>query len=484
MSKRNVRYRSNDQGCRAWRLLAGLVALAAIFVLQCVARQSAATSTRADASPGGRPRGSRLVVLVPGATGSMLRDSSGAVRWGRGIDLLRPHDGGYALVRPIAPGASPSSLEAFAVLESIHLAGLIRKPVYGPLLRGLEAIGYRRGDFASPRPTDTLLPFAWDWRASHAEGAARLARSLETVRRAWGVEVLPVALVCQSSGAHLCRFFAKYGGASLDQVEAGHGRPPERIDVTTIVLVGSSNGGSLRILRELDRGRSYIPLIGRDWRPETLFTFPALYEDLPAYRHDLFVGGEGEALAVDLYDANAWTRYGWSAFGKAARRRLERAGTAGRFGSEAQRLEYLRSTLDRARRFQAALHTDVGWSRPPRYHVIQGKSDPLTPERAVLLRAGATSHQPADTAADAAGASTGGRWRLSFAGDDEVDRDPRLRELAAADGDGHATLESQRWLSPEETAAIAGPPVYVPGAHFEMILTPEASAALADALDD
>jgi hypothetical protein len=195
----------------------------------------------------------------------MLRDASGAVRWGRGLDLLRPHDGGYALARPLVRGSAPSTLEAFDVIETIRLAGVVRKPVYGPLLRGLDAIGYVRGDMASPRPTDTLLPFAWDWRASHAEGASALAQALEAVRRARGVEILNVALLCQSSGAHLCRFFAKYGGASLEEVEAGRARPPEHIDVTKIVLIGSSNGGSLRILRELDRGRSYIALVGRKW---------------------------------------------------------------------------------------------------------------------------------------------------------------------------------------------------------------------------
>jgi hypothetical protein len=74
-----------------------------------------------------------------------------------------------------------------------------------------------------------------------------------------------------------------------------------------------------------------------------------------------------------------------------------------------------------------------------------------------------------------------GPWRLLFAGDDKVERDPRLREQVSTDGDGHATLASQEWLSAEETAH-AQPTVYVPGAHFEMILTPEAAAAIADAL--
>jgi hypothetical protein len=246
--------------------------------------------------------------------------------------------------------------------------------------------------------------------------------------------------------------------------------------VTSIVLVGSSNGGSLRILRELDRGRKYVALVGRVCQPETLFSFPALFEDLPAYRDDLFVDAFGETLEVDLYDAESWTRYGWSAFGKAARRRLARPGASSRFGTEAQRLDYLRSTLDRAQRFQRTLRADVRWSRAPRYHLIQGRSDPLTPERAVLMRRDASSGRDRD---EQEGGDAG---RLLFAGDDEIDRDARLRAAAAGDGDGHATIESQQWLAPEEVAALAAPTVYVPGAHFEMILTPETATALAAAL--
>jgi hypothetical protein len=364
------------------------------------------------------------------------------------------------------------------VIETIRLAGVIRKPVYGPILQGLESIGYRRGDLASPRPADTLFPFAWDWRASHVEGAARLARSLDSVRRARGVEVLPVALVCQSSGAHLCRWFAKYGGATLEEVEAGRARPPERHHVTSIVLVGSSNGGSLRILRELDRGRRYVALVGRVFQPETLFSFPALFEDLPAYRDHLFVGAAGETLDVDLFDAESWRRYQWSAFGAAARRRLARLEASSPLGSEAQRLDYLRSTLDRARRLHRALRADVHWSRAPRYHLIQGRDDPRTPERALLIRDGADGDR--DQRRD--DPAHGGPWRLFFAGDGRVDGDQRLSGITAAPGDGHATIKSQLWLAPEETAALVGPTVYVPGAHFEMILTAETAAALAAAL--
>jgi hypothetical protein len=284
-----------------------------------------------------------------------------------------------------------------------------------------------------------------------------------------------VSLLCQSSGAHVCRWFAKYGGASLEQVEAGGGRPPAGVTVARLILVGSSNGGSLRILRELDRGRRYLPVIGRKWQPETLFTFPSLYEDLPAYRGDLFVGGGGEALDVDLYDSASWTRYGWSAFGASSRRRLLRLAASGRqqegmrgaaFGTEKERIDYLRTALDRARRFQRALRSEPPGFRAPSVHFIQGREDPATPERAVLVEEGE------------------GEWRLLFTGDREVDTSPLLRDLTSTLGDGHATLASQAWLGAQETQALAGAPVYVPGEHFELILSREASAAIAAALEE
>ena len=428
-------------------------------------------ATRNPSVPDLRPPLRGVVVLVPGATGSMLRDRSGRVLWGRGIDLVRPRDGGYGLVHPVTQRDAGAGLEAFAVLERIGLFGVVRKPVYAPVVRALEREGYRLGVLTAPGAGDSLYLFPWDWRLSHTTAAARLAAALEAVRRARDEDVLPVALVCQSSGAHVCRWLARYGAASLEDVERGPVAPVPRLRVTTLVLVGSSNGGSLRILRELDRGRTYIPLIGRRWRPETLFTFPSLYEDLPAYRDDLFLDAQGEALDVDLYAAESWTRYGWSAFRADARKRLDRLDDAGPFGTRAQRLEYLRWVLDRTRRVQLALAAGmppgVDPAGPPaglpRYHLIQSRDDPTTPERAVLTH-------------DDHG------WRLLFAGDDEVDRDPGLSALAAAVGDGHATLESQRFLTPEETAALAGPPVYVPGAHFELIQSPEALSALTAAL--
>ncbi len=408
------------------------------------------------------------VVLVPGVSGTELVErASGEVLWGTGARVLFPHDGGYGIALPLVPfdplgvaGAAVPRVVAGGVIEEIHLAGLVRKPVYGPVLAALETAGYRRGDLDRPRAGDTLFAFAYDWRQDDVVSARLLREKLEALGRARGESPLAVDLVCQSNGAHVCRYLLKYGGASLDDAEAGRAGPPATLTVRRLVLVGSSNGGSLRILRELDRGRRYVPLVGRKIQPETLFTVRSLFADLPAYRDDLFLDEAGRPLDVDLYDPASWRRYGWSVFAAEARRRLDRAGRPDLFATPDGRLAYLREVLGRARRFQALLARDVAGFGPTRFYLIQNVSAD-TPDRAVLVHAGK-------------------RWRTWFTGDPRLERRPALRALATAPGDGHATRASQLWLAPQELAAMAGEPFAVHGGHFELILEPEALSRLVE----
>lgn len=403
------------------------------------------------------------VIFVPGVTGVVLRDvKTGEAAWGTGRNLLGPKDGGYGLALSLLrqdPGRPV--LEPVGPIEEIGLFG-VRKPIYGPIRTLLTGAGYVPGSLESPRPGETLFFFNYDWRRDLTEGAGRLRRQLEEFRRIRGSGRLEVDLVCQSSGAHLCRYLAKYGGVPLEEAAAGRGGLPAMLAVRRLVLVGSSNGGSLRILRELDRGRRYVPLVGRRMRPEVVFTYPSLFQDLPLYRRDLFLDSEGRPLEIDLFDPESWHRYGWSIYGKAMARRLRKDGAPRFLGSVAERDEYLRRTLSAARRFQELLRADAPGLGGTRVYVV-GSADQPTPDRAVLLREG-----------------TG--WRMLFTGDPELRHRPVLHALATAPGDGHATLASMDWLSPQEQAALALPPRRVRGGHFEALLTVEVQQFLLEAL--
>jgi hypothetical protein len=401
------------------------------------------------------------VVFVPGVTGVILQDSAtGEVAWGTGRNLVRPKDDGYSLALPTVhadPGLP--DLVPVAPIEEIALFG-IHKPIYGPIRDLLTGAGYVQGNLGSPHPGESLFFFNYDWRRDLTEGAGILRRQLEELRRMQGKDRLEVDLICQSSGAHLCRYLAKYGGVPLAEAEAG--RLPPTLSVRRLILVGSSNGGSLRILREIHRGRRYLPLIGRWMRPEVTFTFPSLFQDLPVYRRDLFLDEHGRPLDIDLFDPASWHRYGWSVFGKATARRLRENGFPRFLGDEADRDAWLRRSLAEAKRFQDLLHADASGFGDTRVYVV-GSADQPTPDRAVLVRKGE-------------------EWRMLFTGDRALRREPALHALATAAGDEHAALASQDWLSPQERAALVRPPRRVHGGHFEALLTIEVQQFLLEAL--
>ncbi len=392
------------------------------------------------------------VVVVPGITGTMLRESAtGKVVWGTGPRLIFPKDGGYGAARAIhTPITSRESrLAPDGVLDRIVLAGIFRQDVYRPMTRAFTANGYRLGDLEDPDPGDSVFFFPYDWRQDNIQAAQLLLEGLERLRAVRGEETLTVDLVCQSNGGHICRYLLKYGAATLEEAEGG-AAPVPWLAARKVILMGSSGGGGLRILRELHRGRRYVALVGRQFRAETAFTFPGLYQDLPVYRPRPFLDENGGELPIDLFDAESWQRYGWSVFQPEIRRRLARKKRPDIFGDETQRLEFLRRMLDYAQRFHAVLHRDVEGFAPPPTYLLQSAYH-QTPDRAVLLE-------------------EEGVWKLLFTGDKELRRRPYLEGLAAAAGDGHATLESQTWLSPQEVAAIAAPPFYVEDDHFELIL--------------
>ena len=427
---------------------------------------AACSQAPAPAAPSGAPP-EVPVVFVPGVTGSVLRDrESGEVAWGSGRNLLGPRDGGYRLAFPVAPppGWEPA-LEADGVLEEVRL-GPVRQPVYGPLLDALGARGYRRGDLEAPRPGDTLFGFAYDWRRGNVESARELLARLDALRRARGEERLVVDLVCQSNGTHVCRYLVRHGGASLEEAEAGDGlggASRARISVRNMVLVAGSSGGSLRVLRELDRGRRYLAApLGRRMLPEVLFTFRSLFEDLPHDPEGRFLDTHGRPLAVDLYDPAVWVERGWSAFAPEAARRLEKAGREDLFGTPEVRRAYLGRRLGDARRLQRLLAADPSAPEVPCYHLL-GNAYLPTPQRAVF-------------------APEPGGWRTLFTGDRLLGRDRYLRALASAPGDGHATLASQLALSPRERAALAGQPFLIQGGHFELILDPATHRRVFEAL--
>jgi hypothetical protein len=173
---------------------------------------------------------------------------------------------------------------------------------------------------------------------------------------------------------------------------------------------------------------------------------------------DLFVDDSGRPLDVDVFDAGAWQRYQWSVFSPEVRKRLARRRPPW-LPDAAGMVAYLERTLAGARRLSRLLAADSPTFEPAKYAMIQSDTTP-TQSRCRLER-------------------DGDRWHAVFGGDRGA-TGPDWE----SDGDGHATVVSQNALSPQERDQLVGPPFMVDGAHFRMILEPEAQRHLVELLLD
>ncbi|MGH9382585.1 MAG: esterase/lipase family protein [Thermoanaerobaculia bacterium] len=405
------------------------------------------------------------VVLLPGLTGTVLGDpDTGRIVWGKGNRLLWPRDGGYGAALPIDGGDHAGGrLAATAALQYLRLLGLYRFDVYAPVTRLMEANGYQVGDLRRPRPDDTFFYFVYDWRRDTVELAHQLLDELEGLRRARGEETLRVNLVAQSGAARIARYLIRYGDAALEEAEGGRGGPPQDIDVERLVLVGAPNGGAVRTLKLLLRGRRYLPL-GRQFQPEVFLTFPSLIQDLPAPGEEVLVDAGGRPLAADLYDPATWQRFGWGFHDAEVRHRLASRRSTEVFGDMETRERYMATQLARSRRLHELLSQEPRNMPDVAYYAIESGHE-TTPTRAVVVE-------------DDSG------WCTRFHGDRKLRDDPYLSLLTAAPGDGHATLESQEALPAAEASLLAAPPVFAEDRHFRMILDPGVQRRLLEFLAD
>lgn len=435
-----------------------IAGLAFLSLASCGSRTSPYVGEPRAAEP---PR--RVLVFVPGITGSKLRDAeSGKVVWGRGGNLVGPRDGGYRLALPVA-GNGGRELRPDGILRRIRLL-FFKRSIYQPLIEFFTANGFQIGRLEAPQAGDDLYFYAYDWRQDNIASAQRLHAALEGVRRAHGETRLAIDLVCQSNGGYICRWLARYGGSSLEQALAGRAAPSTSVAVHNVVLVGTANAGSLRTLREMTRGRRYIPFFGKRFEPETFFTITAFFQDLPTYRRDLFVDLDGQAMDVAIFDPASWEAYGWSIFGpQAAKSLAKRRSGAAIFGDLMARRAHLEAMLGRAEALQSALVKDTPIHSSSRFHLIQNVSWP-TPDRGVLVPA------------------RKGGWDLLFTGDKALRKRPQLLAAVSADGDGHAPLASQLHLAPSERQAMVGDIFPVVAAHFETILEPATHRRLIEIL--
>lgn len=300
--------------------------------------------------------GKRPVIVIPGILGSELINSkTGEKVW---PSAFRTSQEGL----PISPDleANRDDLIPGKIVETAKLAKLLPEVyVYRHLLDSLRRYaGYREGDWENPGvdgDRDTFYVFAYDWRGDNVANARELVRRLQRLKDKLKRHDLKFNIVAHSMGGLISRYAAMYGDADLP---AGD----ERIQPTwlgaahigKIVMIGVPNEGSADAFATLVEGysvteglRRRVPLLNKLTAEDAART-PSVFQLLPHAGAVRFLDENLRAVDVDLYDPEAWKRYGWSA--------LHRVQSPNGTNGQTTELDaYLAATLRRARRFHQAL---------------------------------------------------------------------------------------------------------------------------------
>jgi pimeloyl-ACP methyl ester carboxylesterase len=367
--------------------------LAAVVALLALLGACSSVSTRPDLSrlymQSTRSPGQPPVVVVHGVLGAKLRDpGSGREYWPGGITRLA-----FSEFRELALDIDPETLQArsgglepYAIFDAA--AG---QDFYGEILRTLEEAGHYRRTAAGESAVDRArryYVFLYDWRRDNVESARALDALVERIRADHGRPDLRVDLVAHSNGGLVARYYARYGTADvLDGNEFPVTQAGAR-KIRRLILLGTPNFGSVASVTGFIEGAK----VGfRRIPPEVLATFPTAYQLFPHALSDWLIGGDGEALQRDVFDAEVWRRFQWSVFDPQVRERIV-ASRGDPVAGEAYLAvleRYFAKHLERARRFTWAL-TVAEPTRGVRPIVLGGDCE-LTPARLLVEEDGGDS---------------------------------------------------------------------------------------------
>ena len=280
------------------------------------------------------------VIVIPGVLGSKLVDQeTEQVVWGAfDFDYADPStDEGFQLISlPIGETTQPSTLkdsvEPVSVLDKmvINILGVpVNIQAYAGILSTLGVGGYRDESFAKKKAIDygddhfTCFQFAYDWRRSNAENAARLDAFIQEKRKQvqasykkqYGIENADVKfdIVAHSMGGLITRYYLRYGS---EDIGPNFEVPPLTWAgaryVDRAILVGTPNAGApgayIQLINGMDIGRPILP----HYPPELVGTFPSVYELMPRPRHGALAWDDDPTDKVgNHYDPELWKENEW-----------------------------------------------------------------------------------------------------------------------------------------------------------------------------
>ncbi len=333
------------------------------------------------------------IIVIPGILGSKLVESeTGEIVWGRFGAGAVDHGnaaGMRSLALPISAADWPrDEVKADGVLSELELAwGLnFRFKAYSQMLAAFGAGGYLDPALVASDSIDygkehfTCFQFAYDWRRSCAENAARLGEFIEEKRgyvakerkRLYGSSAPVKFDICaHSMGGLIARYFLMYGNRPLD--------PGGEIPVTwagarhveKLIVVGTPNGGSVYPFHDIMEGFRLSPLVPR-FSAAAIGTMPSVYELLPPESDGALINEHSRPISY--YDIDEWERRGWGLLDPAHANDLATLmpETADQAERKRRAHEHLAKLLQNARAFHRAINRPSRLPRDLELHSFAG----------------------------------------------------------------------------------------------------------------
>lgn len=322
------------------------------------------------------------VILIHGLMGSTLVErGSGKEYWPGGIGTMA-----FSNYRELARMKAVEDSGGGLVPGDLFY-GVGRVDYYKALTDTLENVGrFKRGRPGQAIHADDRRRYyvlLYDWRRENLEAVRQLHALIDQVRLDYRDPNLAVDILAHSNGGLIANYYLRYGPDDvLDQAqftpwdEAAH-------RVRRVVLLGTPSLGAVTSLERLQHG---FKVALRTVPVEVLATFATPFETLPHPEAQVVFSTEGQPIAFDFYDPEAWRARRWSVFSpEVAERVVASAPDAvqGEVQLAAVQAQFVHHLL-RAKRLQRAL------SAPVRANGVEmaafGGDCTMTPARAVLDR--------------------------------------------------------------------------------------------------
>lgn len=320
------------------------------------------------------------VILIHGITGSRLSDKiSGAEIWPGPVKNILFSNYSY-LLNKINP-------ETLAINDSKYsVSGITDRAVgqdfYGKIQDTLIGSGgYHAATLdQAANKQQSLYIFSYDWRQDNVESARQLHEFIQAVKVQHSKPNLKVDIVAHSMGGLIARYYIRYGTVDVlndndfpvSNLGANH--------VRKVILLGTPNFGAISTLEAMHSGEK----IGfKRMPPETLISFPSMYQLLPHALNDWVINLDGSKIELDIFDINTWRDLKLSIYSPQLRRDLENINLYhSELNSFATLEKFMRIQLERARRFTWSLTVPLPETKVS--HIVFGGNCELTPARALL----------------------------------------------------------------------------------------------------